>query len=153
MLKGHPQIALYQPEIPQNTGSIGRLAAGAGCRLHLIRPFGFSIDDRNLRRPGLDYWPYLDLEIHDSLEALVSMFGRSQIAFFSKRATRPYTSMPSDVQLLLFGRETSGFPETVHERFADCFYGIPIYHPDVRSLNLANAVAVVVYDRLMRSHP
>lgn len=150
MLHGHPHIGLFQPEIPQNTGSIGRLAAGAGCRLHLVRPFGFATDDRNLRRPGLDYWPYLDLEIHDHLDDLLGLFPRRRVAFFSKRATRPYTEMPDDVELLLFGRETSGFPEELHTRYADCFYGIPIYHPEVRSLNLANAVAVVVYDRLMR---
>jgi tRNA (cytidine/uridine-2'-O-)-methyltransferase len=150
VLPGHPHIGLYQPEIPQNTGSIGRLAAGAGCRLHLVRPFGFSIDDKNLRRPGLDYWPFLDLEIHDDLAQLLALFPPGRVAFLSKKADRPYTAIPADVELLLFGRETNGFPDELHARFADSFYGIPLYHPGVRSLNLANAVAVVVYDRLMR---
>ena len=70
MRKDHPHIVLYQPEIPQNTGNIARLSAATCCRLHLIKPFGFGTSDKNLRRPGLDYWPYLDLEIHDSLDEL-----------------------------------------------------------------------------------
>ena len=142
MIVGHPQICLYQPEIPQNTGSIGRLAAGSGCRLHLIRPFGFTTDDRNLRRAGLDYWPYLDLEIHDDLETLLALFP-GRCAFLSKKATKSYWDMPASTELLVFGRETSGLPDWL----------------DVRSQNLANAVSVVVHDRIRRlydggtSHP
>lgn len=158
MIVGHPQICLYQPEIPQNTGSIGRLAAGSGCRLHLIRPFGFTTDDRNLRRAGLDYWPYLDLEIHDDLETLLSLFP-GRCAFLSKKATQSYWDMPAATELLVFGRETSGLPDWLHDRYPDHFFQIPMFHPDVRSQNLANAVSVVVHDRIRRiydggtSHP
>ncbi len=151
MLAGHPHIILYQPEIPQNTGSIARLAAGAGCRLHLIRPFGFSAADRNLRRAGLDYWPFLDLEIHDDLDDVLALVP-GRFAFFSKASERPYWDMPPELDACVFGRETSGLPASLRERFPERFYQIPMYHPGVRSHNLANAVAAVIYDRLRRLH-
>jgi len=147
MLPGHPQICLWQPEIPQNTGSIGRLAAGTQCRLHLIRPFGFDTSDKNLRRAGLDYWPFLDLEIHDDIRPLTQKF-RGRVAFFSKKASRPYYEMPLDTELLVFGRETSGLADWIHEEWADCFWNIPMFHPGVRSLNLSNAVSIVLYHQL-----
>lgn len=149
MIAGHPQICLFQPEIPQNTGNIGRLAAASACRLHLVRPFGFSADDRNLRRPGLDYWPFLDLEIHESIEPLLAEHA-GRVAFFSKAAGKLYTEVPADVDLLIFGRETTGLPPEWHEAYRSSFYRIPIFHPGVRSLNLANAVSVVLYDQLSR---
>jgi tRNA (cytidine/uridine-2'-O-)-methyltransferase len=145
----HPQICLFQPEIPQNVGAISRLAAATKCRLHLVRPCGFTLDDRNLRRPGLDYWPFLDLEIHDELPALISQCN-GRVAFFSKKATKPYTAMPVDTELLVFGRETSGLPEHLWRGFSEHFYAIPMFHSGVRSLNLANAVSIVVYDQLAR---
>jgi tRNA (cytidine/uridine-2'-O-)-methyltransferase len=149
MKPGHPQICLFQPEIPQNTGSIGRLAAATCSRLHLIKPFGFGTSDKNLRRPGLDYWPFLDLEIHENIESLVQSYP-GRIAFFSKFATKLYTEMPEETEVIVFGRETSGFPPEFHERFADQLYRIPMFHPHVRSLNLANACSIVLYDLLKR---
>lgn len=149
MLAGHPHICLYQPEIPQNTGNIGRLAAATQCRLHLVKPFGFSIEDKNLRRPGLDYWPFLDLEIHDHLDTLLKLFA-GKAAFLSKKAEKSYLDIPDSCELFVFGRETSGLPDELFQRFPDAFYSLPIYHPGVRSLNLANAVSVIVYDRLRR---
>lgn len=149
MKPGHPQICLYRPEIPQNTGNIGRLAAGSQCRLHLIRPFAFSTDDKNLRRAGLDYWPYLDLEIHDDIHPLIAMHA-PKIAFFSARSQRPYTEMPADTALLIFGQETKGLPQELHQMYSDNFYNIPIFHKKVRSLNVANAVSIVLYHQLMR---
>lgn len=149
MKPGHPQICLFQPEIPQNTGSIGRLVAGTACRLHLIKPLGFGTSDKNLRRPGLDYWPFLDLEIHDDLESLVSRFP-GRVAFFSKFATKDYTEMPVSTDLLVFGRETNGLPPWVHERYAAHLYRIPLFHAEVRSLNLANAVSITLYDLMRR---
>jgi tRNA (cytidine/uridine-2'-O-)-methyltransferase len=146
MRPGFPQICLYQPEIPQNTGTIGRLVAGTGCRLHLIRPFGFSVDDRNLKRAGLDYWPFLDLEIHDDLEKLLGE--HPKVAFLSKLAKKPFTEIPTDTTLFVFGRETSGLPKPLFEERADDFYRIPLFHQGVRSLNLANAVSIVVYNQL-----
>lgn len=147
MLRGHPQICLFQPEIPQNTGNIARLAAATGCRLHLIRPLGFDTNDKNLRRPGLDYWPFLDLEIHDAIEPLIDRLG-GRVAFFSKTAPKFYTDVPSGTELFIFGRETSGLPEEFREKYPDCFYRIPMFHEGVRSLNLANAAAIIVYDQL-----
>jgi tRNA (cytidine/uridine-2'-O-)-methyltransferase len=151
VLPGHPHIALFEPEIPQNTGAVARLTAGAGARLHLIPPFGFATGDKQLRRPGLDYWPFVDIEVHDSLEALLALFP-GRFAFLSKKAkaTANIWDMPDDKQLIIFGRETSGLPAWVHARFAEDFYQIPMYHPGVRSQNLANSVAVVLYDRLRR---
>lgn len=152
MKVGHPEICLVHPEIPQNTGSVGRLAAATQSRLHLIRPFGFSASDRNLLRPGLDYWPYLDLEIHDCYEDLLTRFPRGGLAFFSKKASRSYLEMGSDTSLLIFGCETRGLPADLFERFADRFFCLPMFHERVRSLNLANTVAVVVYHQLARSY-
>jgi tRNA (cytidine/uridine-2'-O-)-methyltransferase len=149
MISGHPHICLYQPEIPQNTGNIGRLAAATGSRLHLVKPFGFSTSDKNLRRAGLDYWPFLDLEIHDDLESVLKLFP-GRFAFFSKKAARPFTAMPDDVELLIFGRETTGLPESLLLEFPENSYNIPMYHPGVRSLNLANAVSVIVYHRILK---
>jgi tRNA (cytidine/uridine-2'-O-)-methyltransferase len=148
MLPNHPQICLFQPEIPQNTGNIGRLAAATQSRLHLVKPFGFDANERNLLRPGLDYWPYLDLEIHDHLDELLAQFPISQVAFFSKSAEKTYLELPVDTQLLVFGRETSGLPPWLWEKYPQAFYNIPIYHDSVRSLNVANAVSIITYHLL-----
>jgi len=148
MMHGHPQICLFQPEIPQNAGSIARLVAATQSRLHLVRPLGFSTDDRNLRRPGLDYWPFVDLELHENFETLAEQF-QGRMAFFSKTATKYYTQMPASTDLLIFGRETSGLPPDFKERFgAEHFYRIPMWHPGVRSLNLANSASIVLYHQL-----
>ncbi len=149
MIVGHPQICLFQPEIPQNTGNIGRLAAATGSRLNLVLPLGFSTDDKNLRRPGLDYWPYLDLEIHQELDFLLNRH-ISKVAFLTKHGTKPYTEIPTDTTLLVFGRETSGLPKSIHEKHADYLFTIPQFHDSVRSLNLANAVSIVLYDQLAK---
>jgi tRNA (cytidine/uridine-2'-O-)-methyltransferase len=149
MFKGHPQICLFRPEIPQNTGNIGRLVAATQSRLHLIRPFGFSASDKNLRRAGLDYWPFLDLEIHDDLETLLGRFS-GRFAYFSTKGTKLYTEVPLHTDLLIFGQETKGLPPWVFEKWPEQAYKIPIFHEGVRSLNLANAVSVVLYDHLMR---
>lgn len=147
MLAHHPEIVLYQPEIPQNTGNIARLAAATACRLHLIRPFGFSTADKNLRRPGLDYWPYLDLEIHDQLPGQPH-----ERALFTKTATKPYTELPADVRFIVFGRETKGLPPELLAEHQEQCYQIPMFHAGVRSLNLANAVAIIAYHLLARHY-
>ena len=149
MIKDHVEICLYKPEIPQNTGNIGRLTAGSGCRLHLIKPLGFSADDRNLTRAGLDYWPFIDLEVHDSLDELVDRFD-GKVGFFSKKASNSYINMPKEVSLLVFGQETSGFPEEVFRKYEKYFYRIPMFHPGVRCFNLANSVSIVLYWQLYR---
>lgn len=149
MKKDHLHICLYKPEIPQNAGNIGRLAAATQCRLHLIRPLGFSTDDKNLRRAGLDYWPFLDLEIHDSFEDFMSLFKEDEVAFFSKKSVGPYTEMPSKIKALVFGQETKGLPEDLHKKYGKNFYTIPMFHEGVRSLNLANSVSIVTYHKLL----
>lgn len=137
------------PEIPQNAGNIGRLAAATQCRLHLIKPLGFSTDNKNLRRAGLDYWPFLDLEIHDSFDDFMTLFSPDEIAFFSKKASEPYIKMPKKIKALIFGRETKGLPEEFHEKYPSSFYSIPMFHEGVRSLNLANSVSIVTYHKLL----
>ena len=142
-------IVLVHPEIPPNTGNVIRLAANTGCELHLIEPLGFSMEDKLLRRAGLDYWPFLDLEIHDRLEEVLEQFP-GRCLFFSKKAEQPYWQAPLERDVFIFGRETSGLPDELARRFPEAFYRIPMYHPGVRSHNLANAVSIVVYDYLRR---
>jgi tRNA (cytidine/uridine-2'-O-)-methyltransferase len=148
MRKGHPEVCLYRPEIPQNVGNIGRLCAATQCRMHVVTPVPFSVDDRNLRRPGLDYWPFLDLEIHHNFENLLNRFS-GKVAFFSARSKKIYTEMPADIELLVFGQETKGLPKSYHEKYSDNFWNIPIFHPGVRSLNVANSVSIVLYHQLL----
>ena len=140
------QIALVEPEIPPNTGSIARLCAATGTPLHLIGRLGFSIDDKHLKRAGLDYWPYVDLHQHVDWATFAATVPGRRIGF-SARATRPYTAVsyaPDDV--LVFGCETRGLPAAVKDELAADLYAIPIDTPHVRSLNLANAVAIVLYE-------
>src|SRR4051812_33974437 len=126
----HPEICLFQPEIPQNTGAIGRLAAATRSKLHLIKPMGFEINEKNVRRPGLDYWPYLDLALHENCIELFES-NRHQFAFFSKKVDRTYFDLPKSTKLLVFGQETKGFPDFIWDEYRDSFYTIPMYHPQV----------------------
>ena len=143
-----PHICLVHPEIPQNTGAIGRLAAATGSPLHLIKPLGFSLADRYMKRAGLDYWPYLDLHVHESFQdMLASLAGTPRLAFFSTKGEKIYWDLPK-TDVLIFGRETTGLPQDLRERYADHFYKIPMSHPKVRSLNLANSVSIVVYRQI-----
>jgi tRNA (cytidine/uridine-2'-O-)-methyltransferase len=138
------QIALVEPEIPPNTGSIARLCAATATPLHLIGKLGFSIDDKHLKRAGLDYWPWVDLHQHADWASFTATVPGRQIGF-SARAERSYTAIafaPDDV--LVFGGETKGLPAEI-KRDLD-LYRIPIDTPHVRSLNLANAVAIVLYE-------
>lgn len=140
-------VLLYQPEIPPNTGNVIRLCANTGARLHLIRPLGFEIDDKHLRRAGLDYHEYASMQVHDSLDAALATITPTRLFALSTRNSTRYDHVefaPGDA--FLFGRETSGLPE-------DVLAGIPGEHrlrlpmqPGNRSLNLSNAVAVVVFE-------
>jgi tRNA (cytidine/uridine-2'-O-)-methyltransferase len=139
-------VALVEPEIPPNTGSIARLCAATGTPLHLIGKLGFSIDDKHLKRAGLDYWPWVDVRQHADWAAFREAVPGRRLAF-SARAARPYTAVayaPDDV--LVFGCETRGLPPDIKDELAAELYAIPIDSPHVRSLNLANAVAVVLYE-------
>lgn len=137
-------IVLYQPEIPANTGNIARLCGAAELRLHLIHPLGFEVDDKHLKRAGLDYWYEIDVRHHRSFEAfLETMSEDATLIVLSKYAAEPYTM--ADVKhgdYLLFGRETSGLPLQIREAFP-C-YSIPMWG-NVRSLNLSTSVGIVAY--------
>lgn len=140
-------LVLYQPEIPPNTGNIMRLCANTGARLHLIRPLGFALEERRLRRAGLDYRDQATVRIHADFDALLAELGAARIFAFSTRARRPYADaryQPGDV--LLFGPETRGLPDAILTRLPeDARLRLPL-RPGNRSLNLANAAAVVVYE-------
>jgi len=144
-------VVLVHPEIPPNTGNIGRLCAATRTPLHLVRPLGFSLDDRYLKRAGLDYWPYLTWQVHDSWDDFVAAERPATALLYSARATSSYSQAPvggDDRVYLVFGAETRGLPaEILAAAGAQCFR-IPILEAGVRSLNLANAVAVVLYDAL-----
>lgn len=141
------RIVLLEPEIPQNTGSIARLAAATETPLDLIGPLGFSLEDRYLKRAGLDYWPWVDLLVHESWTSYCAGSWRGRLVGFSARATTPYTrcEFRSDDRLL-FGKETRGLAAEVIAGLGTDVYAIPICSPHVRSLNLSNAVSIVVYE-------
>jgi len=142
-------VVLVAPEIPQNTGSIGRLRVATGSRLHLIDPLGFTIDDRHLRRAGLDYWRHVDVVRHPSWEAFEATRPAGRVLCFSARATRAYTTVRYRTDdLLVFGCESRGLPSVIRSAYADATFGIPLASEHVRSLNLANAVAIVLYEGL-----
>jgi tRNA (cytidine/uridine-2'-O-)-methyltransferase len=140
-------VVLVEPEIPQNTGSIGRLCVATGSPLHLIEPLGFVIDDRHLRRAGLDYWPHVVLHRHPSWESFQLVRPPGRLLCFSAHADHHYTDIrfqPSD--LLVFGGESRGLPAALRAAHAAAMYSIPISSPHVRSLNVATATAIVLYE-------
>ncbi len=146
-------VVLYQPEIPPNTGNIARTCAAVGVPLHLIEPLGFSIEDRMVRRAGLDYWSSLDLTVHEDWESFVRTEKVTEPALITTKGTRAYTTIeaPADSSPLhlIFGPETRGLPPEILDRWPGRRYRIPM-RPGLRSLNLANSVAVVVYGQLAR---
>lgn len=140
-------IVLVEPEIPQNTGNIARTCAATGSRLHLVEPLGFRIDDRQLKRAGLDYWPLLDVQRYSDLDAF---FARNAGRFFfcSTKAARNHAEVEyRDGDYLVFGKETHGLPESLLAQNYENALRIPMIS-DARSLNLSNAVAIVVYEAL-----
>jgi len=142
-------VVLVAPEIPPNTGSIARLCAATHTRLHLVRPLGFSLDDRHLKRAGLDYWPHVDVHVYDDWPHFRRHHRGARMHFFSARATRSYlTAGYQHGDYLVFGCETRGLPTALLAAHRDQTFVIPISSPHVRSLNLSNAVSVVVYEAL-----
>ena len=142
------QVVLVEPEIPQNTGTIVRLAAATACPLHLVEPLGFDIDDRTVRRAGLDYWRHASVHTWPSYGALVHAHPDGRFWLTSKKASKLHTQArfrPGD--FVVFGKETTGLPESWIKSAPDTTLRIPMFGP-VRSLNLANAVSVVVYEAL-----
>lgn len=144
-------IVLVHPEIPPNTGNIGRLCAATGARLHLIEPLGFSLDDRHLKRAGLDYWPYLDWQRWPDWQAFRQQHGGPYWAT-SKGARQSYTSARFQAGgILVFGCETQGLPASISAAPEACNLRIPLQQAGVRSLNLANAVSIVLFEALRQT--
>lgn len=139
-------VVLHQPQIPHNTGSVGRTCVAVGAKLWLVRPLGFRLDDYYLRRAGLDYWPHLTWEAVDDWPQLVCRLAEQRMWFFSKRGDVPYTEVayrPGDA--LVFGDEARGLPDAMLSGADDRTLRIPI-RAEVRSLNLSNAVAIALYE-------
>jgi tRNA (cytidine/uridine-2'-O-)-methyltransferase len=144
-------IALVEPEIPPNTGNVARLCAATGCALHLIEPLGFSIDDRELKRAGLDYWHALGVVVHESLDVFLERTAMRSRWFFSTRAAQPYAQAAfAHGDVLVFGRETKGLPAALIARESDRALRIPMRPDSVRSINLSTAVGIVTYAALER---
>lgn len=145
-------IVLHEPEIPQNTGNIARTCAATGAALHLIRPLGFEIDDRKLKRAGLDYWQYLDITYYDGLDDFFAKKPTADFYCFSTKAPRLYTEVAyPDPVFLFFGKETKGLPETLlHDNPSRCVR-LPM-REGLRSLNLSNSVAIAVYEVLRQGN-
>ena len=143
-------VVLVEPEIPQNTGNIARTCACTGSRLHLVKPFGFEISDRTLKRAGLDYWDKVEVFYYDSLDDFFEKNRGGQFFYLSTKAKRIYSEVElPDGCFLLFGKETKGLPEPLVFGNSDCALRIPMGE-SLRSLNLANSVAIVLYDVLRR---
>ena len=142
-------VALYEPEIPPNTGNVARLCAATLTELHVIGATGFRMDDRTLKRAGLDYWDEVTLHRHIDLEALYSHLPSSRFLYFTTKATRPYTDWQYvENDCLVFGPETRGLPKTLLRGNSDRCLTIPMLNQNVRSLNLATSVGVVLYEAI-----
>jgi tRNA (cytidine/uridine-2'-O-)-methyltransferase len=146
-------VALWEPEIPPNTGNVARLCAATGSRLHLIGRLGFRLDDRSLRRAGLDYWHAVDVVRHVTFEDFEAALAPLRLWCIETPSEKSYTRADfADGDCLLFGNESGGLPPSVRERHAERLVGIPMLSEAVRSLNLATAVGIVLYDALRRLH-
>ena len=145
-------IALVEPEIPQNTGNIARLCAATQTPLHIVGVTGFRLDDKAVRRAGLDYWDEVDLTRHANLPALSQVLTNCRFVYFSTKAERSYLDWEfAENDCLIFGRETRGLPtDLLRSNWSRCLK-IPILNPKVRSLNLANSVAIVLYEALRQT--
>ena len=151
-------VVLVQPEVHWNTGNIGRTCLGANARLHLVKPLGFSLDDRQIRRAGLDYWHKVPLQVWDDFDEFLAHMQPEydEVVLFTKSGLRPYWDMPiADRLFMVFGSETKGLPDTLFNRYPDRTYYIPI-QPQVRCLNLSTAVGIALYENVRQwefNHP
>ena len=150
-------IVLIEPEIPNNTGNIGRLSLASGCNLHLVKPFGFELSDSRVKRAGLDYWKHVPLTIYENADEFFTRHADKKMAFFSSHGTQDYWSVDyQDNMFFIFGKESKGLSEDIVKKHPNDLFKIPTLSPHVRSLNLANAVSVVVYEglrNLSSNHP
>ena len=150
MIKFH--IVLVAPEIPQNTGNIGRICVDTGCALHLVKPYGFILDDKHLRRAGMDYWHHLEVHEYETWEDFLSRNPDAQLRFFSTRGEKSYWEIDyPDGVFLVFGSESHGLPAAFYERYREQLCTIPMPGKFSRSLNLANSVALGIYEGLRQN--
>lgn len=141
-------VVLVEPEIPQNTGNIARTCAATGARLHIVRPMGFTIDDKKLKRAGLDYWHLLDMTYYDNIEDFLNKNAGGSFFFFTTKAQHTYAEKEyPDNCFLIFGKETAGLPEELLLQYPDSCVRLPM-KGEARSLNLSNTVCVAVYEAL-----
>lgn len=144
-------VVLVEPEIPPNTGNVARLCAATGCALHLVEPLGFRIDDRELKRAGLDYWDALGVVVHPSLDAFLATFDAGRLWLFSTRASRGYAEAAfARGDALVFGKETAGLPQALLDAHPERALRIPMRPGAVRSINLSTAAGVATYAALAR---
>ena len=140
-------IVLFEPEIPNNTGNIGRLSLATGCNLHLVKPFGFELNDTRLKRAGLDYWKHISLKVYDNIDEFYRLNPGKKMVYFSAKGKKSFWSIDFEDDLfLIFGRESSGLPKSIIDKQRHKLYKIPLFSKQIRSINLANAVSVVVYE-------
>jgi tRNA (cytidine/uridine-2'-O-)-methyltransferase len=145
-------IVLVNPEIPQNTGNIGRTVLSQNCVLHLVKPLGFEIDDKNLKRAGLDYWKHVDVRIWDKLEDIPGLIGSSRLHFFSTKGKNRYDKAEyKKGDFLIFGSETKGLPQKILDENSEQTRVIPMPDRKVRSLNLASSVSSILMEALRQN--
>lgn len=145
-------IVLHEPEMPANTGNIGRTCVATDTVLHLIEPLGFKINDKMLKRAGLDYWDKLDVRIYDDFDDFLAKNPGAQIYMATTKAARSYTDVQyEDDCYIMFGKESAGIPETILQKYQDTAVRIPMWG-DIRSLNLSNSVAIVLYEALRQNN-
>ena len=154
MLTSEPfNIVLIEPEIPPNTGSIARLCGATDSILHLVKPLGFSTDDKHLKRAGLDYWQYVKIVYWDNFDQFLTAQDENKLYFLSKKVGRSYTEVHfKSGDYLVFGKETKGLPEEIIRLYADRCCTIPMSNPHIRSLNLATATGIVLYEAIRQQH-
>lgn len=143
-------IVLYQPEIPQNTGNIARTCVVTDTRLHIIKPMGFSLDEKAVRRAGLDYWPLLNITVYENLEEFLEKTAGGRYFLSTTKAKEVYSDFEfRDEDYIVFGRETSGLPKELLEKYSETLMRVPMRDiAEARSLNLSNTVAIVLYEAL-----
>ncbi|SDP17248.1 tRNA (cytidine(34)-2'-O)-methyltransferase [Desulforhopalus singaporensis] len=146
-------IVLVEPEIPPNTGSIARLCGATSSVLHLVRPLGFSTDDKHLKRAGLDYWAHVDIRYWQNLESFLKAQKEHELFFFTTKSKREYTvaDFPPGA-FLVFGKETKGLPTDILELYEDRCFTVPMANSNIRSLNLAMTAGIVLYEAIRQSH-
>jgi len=148
-IQHHLQIVLVEPEIPPNTGTIARLCAATNTILHLVEPLGFKLDDRTLKRAGMDYWEHVTWHSWPNWTALQEAHPDARFYFLTTKTKRPYTEAHFQMgDFLVFGRETKGLPESLLNKNTETCLTIPMLNPEVRSLNLATAAAIVLFEAL-----